>query len=122
MSPTYSDIDGFCSDPAGFARIRRLPAAQQPEGDIYEDQCKPVALAQGDFEQPAQSMGIRATVHRWTDTDAVQRYVGLEGVSNSWASLTDAFLLTPESAIQLAADLTTAAFALINDAGKRVQA
>ena len=116
MSPTYSDLDGFHSDPAGFGRIRQLPAAQQPDGDIYEDQCKPVALAQGDFEQPTQSTGIRATVHRWTDTDAVQRYVGLEGVDNKWNSTGGTFQMSPVAALQLSADLATAAFALINDA------
>lgn len=118
MSPTYSDLDGFHSDPAGFGRIRQLPAAQQPDGDIYEDQCKPVALAQGDFEQPTQSTGIRATVHRWTDTDAVQRYVGLEGVDNKWNSTGGTFQMSPVAALQLSADLATAAYALINDADR----
>ncbi|MBT9293654.1 hypothetical protein KKP62_01570 [Rhodococcus sp. GOMB7] len=118
MSPTYSDLDGFYSDPAGFGRIRQLPAARQPDGDIYEDHCRPVLLAQCDFEQPNKSVGVRTSVHRWTDTDAVQRYVSIDGVNIRGGVVTDPFLLTPEAAIQLAADLTTAAFALINDAGR----
>ncbi|QIP43658.1 hypothetical protein G9444_6415 [Rhodococcus erythropolis] len=96
-------------------RLDRLsPLAHPVAGDVSDAKMSiPVPLAEA--HENGVTAGLQVGVFRWGDEISVDRLVSVGEVNNDWRIVGQLCYLTPAMALQLAADLTAAAFHMIED-------
>jgi hypothetical protein len=100
-------------------RFKTVPALNPVEragkcGDFgWATEGVPTPLAEP--HEDGRTLGLRPGMFRFGDREGVERYVTLESVDKDWNTVGWQYLLTPEEALRLAADITDAAWKLLDD-------
>lgn len=96
--------------------VPRLTAGQEAGtvGDFtWSTAGVPTPLAE--YHEDGVTCGLRPGMYRFGDGQGVDRYVTLEAVDKNWRIVGWQYMLTPHEALRLAADLTEAAWNLLDD-------